>query len=70
MPYVLIRHKLKNFAKWKPKYDAHGTARKAGGSKGARLFRNVDKPKETVILFKWASTGRASSSSRGTYERR
>jgi len=54
MPYVLIRHKVRNFAKWKPVYDAHGTTRKAGGSRGARLFRNVDRPKETVILFKWS----------------
>ena len=54
MPYVLIRHKVRNFKKWKPVYDAHGTTRKKGGSKGARLFRNVDKPKETVILFKWS----------------
>ena len=54
MPYVLIRHKVRNFKKWKPAYDAHGTTRKKGGSQGARLFRNVDKPKETVILFKWS----------------
>ena len=54
MPYVLIRHKIRNFKKWKPGYDAHGTTRKKAGSKGARLFRNVDKPKETVILFKWS----------------
>ena len=53
MPYVLIRHKVRNFKKWKPLYDAHGKTRKKGGSKGARLFRNVDRPKETVILFKW-----------------
>ena len=53
MPYVLIRHKVRNFAKWKPAYDDHGTTRKKAGSKGAHLFRNVDKPNETVILFKW-----------------
>ena len=53
MPYVLIRHKVRNFAKWKPAYNDHGTTRKTAGSKGARLFRNVDKPNETVILFKW-----------------
>jgi heme-degrading monooxygenase HmoA len=59
MPYVLVRHKLKNFKKWKPMYDAHGTIRKAGGSKGGRLFRNVDQPKEVVILLKWNRLDRA-----------
>jgi heme-degrading monooxygenase HmoA len=53
MPYVLVRHKVRNFAKWKPAYDDHGTTRKKAGSKGARLFRNLDKPNETVILIKW-----------------
>src|SRR3989442_14498407 len=53
MPYVLIRHKVRNFAKWKSVYDAHGKTRKAGGSRGARLFRNQDRPKETGIVIKW-----------------
>jgi len=59
MSYVLIRHKVRNFAKWKPLYDAHGQTRKAGGSKGARLFRNLNKPKELVILFKWSRSDSA-----------
>lgn len=59
MPYVLVRHKVKDFAKWKPVYDAHGATRKASGSKGARLFRNVDKPKETVILLEWSDVNKA-----------
>jgi len=59
MSYVLIRHKVKDFAKWRPAYDAHGATRKAGGSKGARLFRNIDKPKETVILLEWSDIGQA-----------
>src|SRR5712692_8736731 len=28
LPYDLIRHKVRNFKKWKPLYDAHGTTRK------------------------------------------
>ena len=30
-----------------------GRRAKKAGSKGAHLFRNVDKPNETVILIKW-----------------
>ena len=53
MPYMLVRHKVKDYAKWKPIYDEHAATRKASGSKGARLFRNADNPNELMILFEW-----------------
>jgi len=53
MPYLIIRHKVKDYAKWKPAYDEHGATRKANGSKGAHLFRNANDPNELVILFEW-----------------
>jgi hypothetical protein len=34
-------------------FDADATARKAGGSKGGRLFRSANNPNEVVILFEW-----------------
>jgi hypothetical protein len=54
MPHVLIRHKVTDFANWKPMSDAHGTAQKTSGSKGARLFRTADNPSETVIPLGWS----------------
>jgi hypothetical protein len=59
MPYVLIRHKVTDFENWKPIYDAHGPARKTGGSKGAPLFRDADNPNATVILFERSDLDRA-----------
>jgi heme-degrading monooxygenase HmoA len=53
MPFILVRHKVEDYAKWKPVYDEHGAVRKASGSKGARLLRNTDNPNETVILMEW-----------------
>ena len=53
MPYLLIRHKVKDYAKWKPVFDKYGAARKASGSKGGRLFRNAGDPNEAVILLEW-----------------
>jgi uncharacterized protein (DUF1330 family) len=50
MPWILIRHKVEDYAKWKPVFDEHGAARKAIGSKGGYLFRNIDDPNEVVIL--------------------
>ncbi len=59
MSYLLVRHKVENYAKWKPVFDAHGATRKAGGSKGARLFRNAADPNEMVLLFEWDNLEKA-----------
>ncbi len=59
MAYLLVRHKVKDYDKWKTVFDEHATTRKASGSKGGRLFRNADNPNETVILFEWESIEKA-----------
>jgi hypothetical protein len=51
MPWILVRHKVQDYAKFKPVFDEHGAARKAIGSKGGYLFRNIDDPNEVVILI-------------------
>ena len=51
MNYLLICHKVADFAKWKPAYDAHGSARANAGLKEERLLRNIDDPNEVVLLF-------------------
>jgi len=51
MNYLLIRHKVADFAKWKPAYDAHGRARANAGLKEERLLRSIDNPNEVVLLF-------------------
>ncbi len=59
MPYVLIRHKVADYQKWKRAFDGHGSVRKSGGSKGGRLFRSAVKPKEVFILLRWNDLRRA-----------
>ena len=59
MPFMLVRHKVKNYDKWKPVFDEHAAARKAGGSRGGRLFRSADNPNEIVIMFEWESLEKA-----------
>ena len=51
MNYLLIRHKVADFASWKPAYDAHGPARANAGLKEERLLRSIDNPNEVVLLF-------------------
>lgn len=53
MPYILVRHKVEDYARWKSAFDQHGATRKDSGSKGGRLFRNAQNPNEMVILFEW-----------------
>ncbi len=42
MPYMFIRHKVKDYDKWKSVFDEHGSFRKANGSRGGWLMRNAD----------------------------
>jgi hypothetical protein len=51
MPYGLIRHKVADFAKWKPLYDAHLPARQKAGLKELHVLRNADDPNEVILLF-------------------
>ena len=51
MPYLLIRHKVADFSKWKPAYDSHFTVRQDAGLKEVHLLRNIDDPTEVVLLF-------------------
>jgi len=51
MMHMLIRSKVADFAKWKPVYDAHLSARQKAGLKEEHLFRNADDPNEVLLLF-------------------
>ena len=53
MSYVIVKHKVADYARWKPIFDADGANRQAGGSKGGQLFRSADDPNAVVILFEW-----------------
>ena len=59
IPYVLIRHTVADYQKWRRAFDAHGSARKSGGSKGGRLLRSAAQPKEVFILLRWNDLRRA-----------
>ena len=53
MSYVIVKHKVADYARWKPIFDAVGANRQAGGSRGGQLFRSADDPNEVVMLFEW-----------------
>jgi heme-degrading monooxygenase HmoA len=49
--HMLIRHKVADFAKWKPVYDTHASARQKAGLKEVHLLRNMDDLNEVILLF-------------------
>jgi heme-degrading monooxygenase HmoA len=54
MPYLLVRHKVEDYERWKPVFDHdHGATRKRSGSQGGWILRNADDPNELVILLEW-----------------
>jgi len=59
MAHLVIRHKVTDFAKWKPLFDAHADARRKAGSRGGKLYRSADNPNETVIVLEWDSVANA-----------
>jgi hypothetical protein len=48
---MLVRHKVADFTKWKPVYDAHSSARQKAGLKEEHLFCNAEDPSEVLLLF-------------------
>jgi hypothetical protein len=59
MNYLLVRHKVADFARWKPVYDAHAPARANAGLKEEHLLRNIDDPNEVTLLFSAADLDKA-----------
>jgi quinol monooxygenase YgiN len=59
MPYLLVRHDVKDYATWKKAFDGHAATRKRSGSKGAHVYKSSHKPNEVVMLFEWDSAKNA-----------
>lgn len=57
--YLMIRSKVRNFAEWKPGYDAHAPARAAAGINVTHVLRSADDPNEVIIFGKIADLARA-----------
>jgi heme-degrading monooxygenase HmoA len=59
MPAVLIRHRVADYAAWKPLFDDDGPARRANGSRGGSIYRSADDPNEVLVLLEWDDLDRA-----------
>ena len=59
MAHMLIRHKVADFKKWKPKYEEHRGARQEAGLKDLHLWHNENQPNEVIVLFEASDTEKA-----------
>jgi len=57
--HMLVRHKVSDFAKWKPVYDEHASARQNAGLRELHLLRNTENPNEVILLFSAEDAGKA-----------
>ncbi len=57
--YMLIRHKVRDFSKWKPGYDAHLPKRVEAGLTEKYLLRGDHDSNEVVLLFEAQDLNRA-----------
>lgn len=55
MVYLLVRHKVEDYFKWKPGFDDHGSVRKESGSKGGMLFSALEDSDDLFILLEMDS---------------
>lgn len=51
MAYLLVRHKVRDFAKWKRAYDGHAPVRRKAALRQKALLRGVRNPKDVLLLF-------------------
>ena len=57
--FLLIRHKVRDFSKWKRGYDAHLPKRVEAGLAEKHLFRGAHDSNEVVLLFEAKDLNRA-----------
>ena len=58
MAFVLIRHKVANYAKWKAAVKAFKPFRKGSGEKSFCVCRNAKSPNDVMIFCAWDTTAR------------
>ncbi len=59
MGTLIIRHKVKDYGKWRPVFNRHAGAQKSAGLTNPRVFRSSDDKNEVVILFDTDGTKKA-----------
>ncbi len=51
MPTVIVQHEVKDFAEWKPVFDADGVNRAKAGVKQLGVYTSVKNPNDVTMIF-------------------
>jgi hypothetical protein len=49
MGMLVIRHKVKNYSRWRPEFDRHASTQRSAGLTNPRVFHSSDDPNAVVI---------------------
>ena len=54
MCYLVVRHTVVDYEKWRPVYDEDDVRRRSYGATGvSQVYRDVDDPNTTTALMEW-----------------
>lgn len=59
MASMFIKHRVEDYAKWKPAFDEHESARKGATVTSHSLHRDANDPNVVIIAFRVADMKRA-----------
>ena len=59
MGMIVVHHKVKDFAAWKPVYDKHAAARKAAGLTKDHVLQSVDDRNAVTIVMDFSDASKA-----------
>ena len=59
MGTLIVRHKVKDYAKWRPFFDGDVPKQKAAGLTHPRVLRSADDKNELVVMFDYMDTKKA-----------
>src|SRR5215212_11752333 len=63
MGVMIVHHSVRDYAAWRPAYDAHDTARRAAGLTNGRVFRSAEDPND-ILIWLLAGSGVVMGTSR------
>ena len=61
MAKLMVQHKVRDYAAWRPGFDAHETSRVGAGITNGRVYRKAEDPNDLVLLFDVADGAKAKS---------
>ena len=59
MASMFVKHRVTDYAKWKPVFDEHEPMRRAGGVTGHSVHRQADDPSVVIIALRVSDVNKA-----------